>query len=212
MPTVQHSALTGAELHEPKGISGAAANDTYVADGSGGGAWGEPEPKDVSTATAGEVYRADGAASGAWEDMIDYANVYTQESDAVTVSSIGTTAQTLPFSNNGPDLGAVADQVNNRITLTRAGDYEITFTLSAQTAAVADAGEYEFTIELDGGNTVYNAKHDFSGTDDLANIVVQGLLTVTAGQQLTVEVVSDEAGDTDDLTIICASLTAKRIS
>lgn len=37
--TVQHSALTGAELHEPKGAASATANTVYVANGSGSGAW-----------------------------------------------------------------------------------------------------------------------------------------------------------------------------
>ena len=37
--TVQHSALTGAELHEPKGAAAASANTVYVANGSGSGAW-----------------------------------------------------------------------------------------------------------------------------------------------------------------------------
>lgn len=36
---VQHSALTGAELHEPKGAASATANYVYVANGSGSGAW-----------------------------------------------------------------------------------------------------------------------------------------------------------------------------
>lgn len=37
--TVQHSALTGAELHEPKGAAAASANTVYVANGSGSGSW-----------------------------------------------------------------------------------------------------------------------------------------------------------------------------
>ena len=37
--TVQHSALTGAELHEPKGAAAASANTVYVATGAGSGAW-----------------------------------------------------------------------------------------------------------------------------------------------------------------------------
>lgn len=37
--TIQHSLLTGSNLHEPKGVSGAAAGEVYVADGAGSGAW-----------------------------------------------------------------------------------------------------------------------------------------------------------------------------
>ena len=39
MANVQHSALTGSDLHEPKGASGASADTVYVADGAGSGAW-----------------------------------------------------------------------------------------------------------------------------------------------------------------------------
>lgn len=34
-----HSQLTGADLHEPKGVESASANQVYVADGSGSGSW-----------------------------------------------------------------------------------------------------------------------------------------------------------------------------
>ncbi len=39
MPNVAHSALTGSNLHEPKGVASASANTVYVADGAGSGAW-----------------------------------------------------------------------------------------------------------------------------------------------------------------------------
>lgn len=39
MPTILHSALTTTELHEPKGAASATANQVYVADGAGSGAW-----------------------------------------------------------------------------------------------------------------------------------------------------------------------------
>ena len=39
MANVQHSALTGAELHEPKGAAAATAGQVYVADGAASGAW-----------------------------------------------------------------------------------------------------------------------------------------------------------------------------
>lgn len=39
MANVAHNTLTGADLHEPKGIGSAAINTVYVADGVGSGAW-----------------------------------------------------------------------------------------------------------------------------------------------------------------------------
>ena len=39
MANVEHSALTGSALHEPKGTSSAASGEVYVATGSGSGIW-----------------------------------------------------------------------------------------------------------------------------------------------------------------------------
>lgn len=46
MANVAHSTLTGAELHEPKGVATAPAGTVYVANGSGSGSWA-----DVGTAS-----------------------------------------------------------------------------------------------------------------------------------------------------------------
>ena len=39
MPNVAHSALTSADLHEPKGAVSASAGQVYVANGAGSGTW-----------------------------------------------------------------------------------------------------------------------------------------------------------------------------
>ena len=67
----EHVDLTDPELHEPKGVSTATSNQTYVANGAGSGVWSEPEPKGVSGANSGEVYVANGAGSGAWTERVD---------------------------------------------------------------------------------------------------------------------------------------------
>lgn len=38
----EHSQLTGAQLHEPKGVATATAGTVYIADGSGSGSWQTP--------------------------------------------------------------------------------------------------------------------------------------------------------------------------
>lgn len=43
-----HSDLTGADLHEPKGVEGANEFEVYVADGAGSGAWGLLTPSSLS--------------------------------------------------------------------------------------------------------------------------------------------------------------------
>ena len=39
MANVEHSSLTGAAIHEPKGVAAAAANKIYLSIGAGSGSW-----------------------------------------------------------------------------------------------------------------------------------------------------------------------------
>ena len=48
---MQHAALTGASLHEPKGASGAANNTVYVSDGAGSGAWEKITEDSIDTSS-----------------------------------------------------------------------------------------------------------------------------------------------------------------
>lgn len=65
--TIQHSLLTGADLHEPKGISTASLGEVYIANGAGSGAWDALTiaEVDVSAITNGNLIKvAGGAATG----------------------------------------------------------------------------------------------------------------------------------------------------
>lgn len=42
MAEIQHNQLTGADLHEPKGVETATAGQIYIADGAGSGDWTDP--------------------------------------------------------------------------------------------------------------------------------------------------------------------------
>lgn len=212
MPDVQHSSLTGAELHEPKGISGASSNETYVANGAGSGSWAEPEPKGVSGATSGQAYIANGAGSGAWTSLFQYGGIHNFESDTVSISTIGTTPQTFPFASNGPDNGVVADSANNRVTCTLAGDYFVIFSATVATVAAGDAGLYEFKLRDDGTETGHAAAIQLSGTSDEAVVSFGAIITVGAGSHITITVESDEAGNTDDLNVYYAGLKVIKVS
>lgn len=55
MADVQHSALTGASLHEPKGAASASANTVYVADGAGSGTWEKIDEDAINTSSIKNV-------------------------------------------------------------------------------------------------------------------------------------------------------------
>lgn len=78
MPTIEHSALTTTELHEPKGVAGAAANNVYIADGAGSGAW-----TDLDAATTYVI-------SGVIDNISTAATVYIPTPEAGTVKQVTT--------------------------------------------------------------------------------------------------------------------------
>tara|TARA_R110002051_G_scaffold18015_3_gene51987 strand:- start:3280 stop:3783 length:504 start_codon:yes stop_codon:yes gene_type:complete len=51
MPNVNHSALTGTSLHEPKGAAAASNHTTYVSNGSGSGSWQKVDADSINTAS-----------------------------------------------------------------------------------------------------------------------------------------------------------------
>lgn len=55
MANVQHSTMTGSNLHEPKGVAGASINQTYVADGAGSGAWQKIGASQIDAASVKNV-------------------------------------------------------------------------------------------------------------------------------------------------------------
>ena len=49
--TVNHKDLTGASLHEPKGVASASAHNVYVANGSGSGTWEKVDKDAINTSS-----------------------------------------------------------------------------------------------------------------------------------------------------------------
>ena len=75
-----HSTLTGADLHEPKGVASAGANQVYVANGSGSGTWTSANDLGVS----GWAYYKDDAA----------AQTFTTAAAKLSIDGAGSTTET----------------------------------------------------------------------------------------------------------------------
>jgi hypothetical protein len=138
---VAHSTLTGADLHEPKGVASANSGEVYVADGSSSGAWEKlsadnvlvSDPNGVFTATnvetvLYEIYRT--------ENLIEYA--------FDDISNPSTVLVPIPFSCEVMEItfllaGAITT-ANSTVTVTRSdgaamGTQVITFSGSAEGTA-----------------------------------------------------------------------------
>jgi hypothetical protein len=105
LANVEHSALTGSDLHEPKGVAAAAANRVYVSDGAASGSWTTVSNSVLATEAkafqAGLLHIQDQKASGtnggtftsgAWRTR-DLNTVLTNE---ITSASLASNQITLP--------------------------------------------------------------------------------------------------------------------
>jgi hypothetical protein len=124
MPTVEHSALTTGELHEPKGADTATSGEIYVADGAGSGSW-------VGRSDTFTVLIHDISSSGDTYIPIPYAGTVTKVqtvlggaiagSDVVftvynsAAASMGTLTITQSGSAAG-DVDTLAPSSNNTLT------------------------------------------------------------------------------------------------
>lgn len=107
MANVQHSALTGAELHEPKGVATATADQVYVADGAASGAWQKITNTSLngisSNGTADRLLVADGSGGFSFQAVphgrvhffntstphsVTYPSVYTKVNPTTTASGM----------------------------------------------------------------------------------------------------------------------------
>ena len=112
---VEHSTLTGSDLHEPKGAAAANSAEIYVANGSGGGAWTAHNNKVVLNTRIDNI----SAASSAWVVTPvagTIAKVYSVISGAITsgdatltakIATVSVTNGVITVANSGSAAGTV---------------------------------------------------------------------------------------------------------
>jgi hypothetical protein len=139
----EHATLTGANLHEPKGVAAAASGAVYVADGAGSGAWTIALTVNRLTLTGkiADVSTADELFIPVPLDC-QIIKAYCTIKNAITVAN---TILTLK-------IGGVA-VTNGTITLTQAASAAgSTFSCTPTAANTAAAGQ-AIQISCDGGST-----------------------------------------------------------
>ena|SRR5688500_13899728 len=149
----EHSTLTGADLHEPKGAAAAAINTTYVANGAGSGSWQKIKPEhlhsNVLNVNKGKLYVEIPDISTASKHYVTFGN------NAVTITRITTV------------LGGAITVADSIITFrkqgsTSMGTITVAFTGSAEGdidtlapsgAAASIVADGFIEIDNDGGST-----------------------------------------------------------
>lgn len=109
-----HSALTGADLHEPKGVASASANTVYVANGAGSGTWIKVGPDQTNITTVFNqnedtvMYKYNDIGT-AGSKFIPISRACTVQTVTVVLDLLTATASTvLTFKNNsGVSMGTI---------------------------------------------------------------------------------------------------------
>ena len=119
-----HSALTGTELHEPKGVAAAAAGKVYLSDGLGSGSWVVP-PYTLTTrlddvSTASTVYIPIPFAGTVTKVVTVLEGSLTTANATVTVkNAAGSSMGTLTITQSGSaagDIDTLPPVSNNTVT------------------------------------------------------------------------------------------------
>ena len=119
-----HSALTGTELHEPKGVAAAAAGKVYLSDGLGSGSWVVP-PYTLTTrlddvSTASTVYIPIPFAGTVTKVVTVLEGSLTTANATVTVkNAAGSSMGTLTITQSGSaagDIDSLTPVSNNTVT------------------------------------------------------------------------------------------------
>lgn len=106
MTNVQHSTLTGASLHESKGVAAASANRVYVSDGAGSGSWSQVPVTALATTAASfqtqllhvreeQASGTNGATltTGSWQTRV----LNTVKTNGITSATLVSNQITLPI-------------------------------------------------------------------------------------------------------------------
>lgn len=116
----EHRDLTGASLHEPKGVATATANQIYIADGAGSGAWSKADAADINVADASSYFTATTVEGILDEILGNDPTGWCQYNDSVytggtelTISNSGSGTQITCNNNTAIETQAPRDQVSS---------------------------------------------------------------------------------------------------
>ena len=186
MATVQHSALTDPNIHEPKGITTAQEGQVYVADGANSGDWMFP----VGHAY-GEIYLTGGTAT----------QTLPTSSGKAKLNPTG------GWQENGHN-NVTLDGTNGEITVLQAGEYSLNFWISFTTASLAAGTKYYFHYavnDTESTRKVVLQKHT-SGAD-IVTVSSSGLVSLEVNDVISIYVGGDSTSSNTLITPLEAGLT-----
>ena len=180
MPNVSHANLTGANLHEPKGVAAAVADKVYVSNGSGSGTW-----QFCPGITYGELYIVGGTTAF----TLAAASAYTRLDP-------GTDWQANGFNN------VTLDATDGEIVIIAPGTYKLEFWANFTTAAIAAGTKYNFKYAVNGTTSTRTISvQKITNSADSLHVAGSGIATFAANDIVSIHAGGDGTSSGTAITV-----------
>lgn len=185
--TIEHKNISDENLHEPKGVASASADEAYLADGEGSGAWTPVALKSDIALSVGSmivngntnVLAVPSSSDPTLETPSDYM-MYTEGVEAG--QSIGTG---VTFNTNGLDVS-------------KDGKYLLSASLSFKATTATVPNLVSFTVSTDDTSSSFipfYAKHSVSSSGDVIQANFLKIISLTSGDSVTLWIASENAAN-----------------
>lgn len=134
-----------------------------------------------------------------------YANIYVSGGSTAQTSITSAVLMT-GFATDGPSNDCTVAAASDKVTVSRAGDYEVLFSNSFTTSA--NNAVVTFTVYVNGSPSTLICQRKIGAGSDVGTTMCQGILAVGAAQDVEVYVASDAS---TSMTPIEAQLTVRRV-
>lgn len=212
MATVTHASLTGSDLHEPKGISSATANEIYSATGSGSGTWQKITPTNLEGITAngnaGDFVVSDGSGGFLFASTAHGNTYFYNIASPYTLTVTGTGWQKINATTTaGGSSQLVTEGTNSRLTYTGTNtvDLDIVFNMSIDQASGSHK-DIEMAIYKNGA--VVDGSHVISTSKSGEKLVMSSHADVEMATNDYVEVYAKNHSGSGDINVYTLSIMA----
>ena len=205
-----HSSLTGAELHEPKGVAGASANQVYSATGSGSGTWQKIAPQNLEGITAngnaGDFVVSDGSGGFLLASTAHGTAYFYNIASPYTLAVSGTGWQKINATTTaGGSSQLITEGTNSRLTYTGTNtvDLDVVFNVSADQTSGTNK-DLEFAIYKNG--SAVNGSHVIVTSKGGEKLIASSHADVEMSTNDYVEVYVKNHGGSGDVRVYTFSI------
>lgn len=160
-------------------------------------------PGEPITCQSGFVFGPDGGLA--------YGEIYVRDNVNATVIAVaGTFVQFTEFNTDGHANLTTPDHTNDHITITEAGRYLVTLSLSLLSVGGGGADTVEVEVRKNNGATIFNNLHSHrtlaGGGGDKGSISISGIIDLAVNDTVEVWVANDDSTDNIVLEDVTLSL------